>query len=109
MVRITLLSCITLWMVAKCADFNLGIQCAHKNDQSDEGCVDLAVGITRYYVFFLAGGSAILWATDIGTNNPDCWRVAIETGSISVTDQIEDTDIRVCIAVIDHIEHPTSQ
>eukprot|EP01083_Nonionella_stella_P095443 267960_1 len=107
--RITLLSCITLWMVAKAADFKLGIQGAHKQNEAAVGCVDLDVGYERYSDLFSIGGSASLWATDTGTHDPDCWRVTIKPGSISVTDQIEDKDIRFCIAVIDHLEHPTSQ
>eukprot|EP01083_Nonionella_stella_P137303 417768_1 len=109
--RITLLSCITLWMVAKAADFKLGIQGAQKIDESADGCVEsnLITGTRQKTGLFSAGASTSPWATDKGTDNPDCWSVSIDEGSISVVDQIEDKDIRFCIAVIDHLTHDGDQ
>eukprot|EP01083_Nonionella_stella_P004094 11809_1 len=96
--RVTLLSCITLCMVAKAADFKIGIRGAHKQNEDADGCVNLDDGIPRYSGLFSAGASTSDWATT--TNGPDCWSVSIDGGSISVADLIKDKDIRFCIAVI---------
>eukprot|EP01083_Nonionella_stella_P172002 588964_1 len=117
--RITLLSCITLWMVAKCADFKLGIQAAHKADLNTGDCdttLEANWGDALYSALLSDGGAAPDdWAWDVdpttegaGSNDPDCWRIGIE-GSISAAEPIKDLDIRFCIEVIDHLETTTEE
>eukprot|EP01083_Nonionella_stella_P193339 714180_1 len=117
--RIKLLYFINLWMVAKCADFKLGIQADHKADLNTGDCVTTLEANwcdALYSALLTAGGAAPDdWAWDVdpttegaGSNDHDCWRIGIE-GSISATDPIKDLDIRFCIEVIDHLETTTEK